>query len=164
VALDPNLDPNATTRDIRGRTGHHDRLGKPLEIRTKQHQEQLVRKAVPDFEVRTPHRGRFSSNSFHSKHLARFQHLNKPSVRDLIHRAVAELCKADPQSCQSTPALSAIDKRSVATASGMPSAGRHPGRRCLYIGWFYRAPAELIRGARCFGPSTTTSAPIFTRL
>jgi hypothetical protein len=28
----------------------------------------------------------------------------------------------------------------------------------------YRALADVIREAPCFGPSTTTSAPIFTRL
>ncbi len=58
----------------------------------------------------------------------------------------------------------AINKRRLATASGTPSVGRHCGSRCVYIGWFYRAPAAVIRDASCFGPSTTTSAPIFTRL
>src|SRR5262249_31624148 len=28
----------------------------------------------------------------------------------------------------------------------------------------YRAPADAVREAPCFGPSTTTSAPVFTRL
>jgi hypothetical protein len=120
--------------------------------------------APPGFEVRTPHRGRFSSNSFHSEHLATFLRANKPSARDMIQPCCCGTMQSEPakppeHACVKRNRQAQSRSRERNAKRGLPS-----WPPLFDIGWFYRSPAEVIRGARCFGPSTTTSAPIFTRL